>query len=718
MSDRDDDGLVESAKEWLEGLGQSSEPDQDQDGTFEHVKEADDVSIGDLDHPEGRASGDRDDADDPLGYLKRAEPSEPRIEPTSVEPYRSASGLAKVLQVAFVAWMFLGGLAVASSFVEYRLILRLIEDPLSVSLAQVETSSDRQGIIAIVQIVGLLAVGVIFIAWVRRLYRNLPVLGASQRFKPGWAVGAWFVPFLNLWRPKQIVDEIWRGSSPSRSDQVSPLLHWWWGFWIAGAALGQIVFRARDVSSLESARNLALGVATSDVAELVTAGLAFWVVARVTQRQVGYAATVTPHAVEATLPSSTELQYPERVTPKLGWLGALSLPAVGVAVAVVAFLAWDVTESGGNGEDEQSGSNADARSVMATELRVGDCFNNPGITDAQTGPEPVLAVPVVPCEAPHFAEVYAVLEHPGSQSDPFPGEVAITQQALAQCLTGFEGFVGESYDVSPLDIIFINPDVTGWRTGNRQMRCSVYRLDLQNMTGSMRGSGGIAVENYEDAVFAYADFHAVEGLTLTGVAAQADSVLRLTPSWNVSVAGAAWFSDKQPVENGFETSFVFQLSDIPQNPGDGFAFVIQNSDIFALGEASYGIGYTDIRNSVAVEFDTTFQGYSGDVGAQHIGVHTRGTDANTSHESASIGRVAPDVFLADGLPHLVRVEYSPGTLNVFVDAMNVPTLTVSLDLADTLRLDDGKAWVGFTASTEPGFRENHDILSWTFDVAQ
>ncbi len=42
----------------------------------------------------------------------------------------------------------------------------------------------------------------------------------------------------------------------------------------------------------------------------------------------------------------------------------------------------------------------------------------------------------------------------------------------------------------------------------------------------------------------------------------------------------------------------------------------------------------------------------------------------------------------------------------------------SADEVAVLRLDDGKAWVGFTASTEPGFRENHDILSWTFDVAQ
>lgn len=966
MSDRDDDDLVESAKEWLAGLGQSSESDQDLDETLEDMEEADEVSSGDMDHPEDQASGDSDDADDALEYLRRGEVSSGDLDHPGGQAsgdsddaddalgysYRSASGLAKVLQVAFVVWMVLGGIAVASSLVDYRLILRLIDDPLSVSFAQVETSGDRQSIIAVVQLVGLLVVGAIFIVWVRRLYRNLPALGVNQRFKPGWAVGAWFVPFLNLWRPKQIVDEIWKASSATRSAEVSPLLHWWWGLWIAGGVLGQIVFRDRNVSSLDDARNLALGIAASDVAELVTAGLAFWVVTRVTQRQVAHAERMLQQQgiVEAALPSSTELEYEQSATPKLGWLGVLSLPAVGVAVAVVAFLAWDVTDSGDSGGDQQSASNADARGVLANDLQVGDCFNDPGDTTTQTGPEPILAVPVVPCELPHFAEVYAVLEHPGSQSDPFPGDFAIAQQAISQCLAEFQGFVGESYDVSPLDVIFMNPDETLWRTGNRRMRCSVYRLDQQDMTGTARGSGitaaptpttadegedtttttattsapcpvespetpptvllegfdsgtsiglasavtfgsstavlnsrssglfyecglfpsegtievalkldqvsgtildsrgdrarlqgdvflrvtasgiveftlapvagvnptqqvqvfsktsvfddqchtiavsygSLGIELYIDdaledsdpfggvrnssmvavgdwpddsaifgvvgeidairtssaqsdltllppcaigentattaatsaAVLNYLDFNTIQGLTLTGTATQFDfgfgirSVLRLTPSRDFTEAGAAWYSVKQHVEDGFETTFSFEISDVGPNPGDGFAFVIQNWSRSALGEGSFGIGYHGIANSVAVEFDTTFQAYSGDVGPQHIGVHTLGTDPNNSHERNSLGRVAPDSSLADGVPHLVTVEYTPGTLMVYLDATDVPILTVPLELADTLRLDDGKAWIGFTASNEPGFRASHDILSWTFDVVQ
>jgi len=210
------------------------------------------------------------------------------------------------------------------------------------------------------------------------------------------------------------------------------------------------------------------------------------------------------------------------------------------------------------------------------------------------------------------------------------------------------------------------------------------------------------------------DFGDVGEIRLVGSAAPSGSGIRLTPSRDELLAGAAWLTQKQNVAQGFVSTFQFQISGLEKNAGDGFAFVIQNSGARALGEAAYGIGYDGMPNSIAVEFDTTFQDYSGDPGAQHLGVHTQGTSPNTSHESASLGSVDPPIFLADGEPHFATVNYSPGSLRVYLDDADLPILTVELDIAATLSLDDGAAWVGFTASTEPGFRENHDILEWSF----
>ena len=37
----------------------------------------------------------------------------------------------------------------------------------------------------------------------------------------GWAIGPWFVPILNLFRPWQIAVETWEGSDPDMRDCAS-----------------------------------------------------------------------------------------------------------------------------------------------------------------------------------------------------------------------------------------------------------------------------------------------------------------------------------------------------------------------------------------------------------------------------------------------------------------------------------------------------------------
>jgi hypothetical protein len=212
------------------------------------------------------------------------------------------------------------------------------------------------------------------------------------------------------------------------------------------------------------------------------------------------------------------------------------------------------------------------------------------------------------------------------------------------------------------------------------------------------------------------EFDEVGEVRLIGSAAASGTVLRLTPSTDRSQAGAAWLTAKQAVGAGFEATFRFQISGVERNPGDGFAFVIQNTSDSAIGSEGIasGIGYKRMPNSVAVEFDTVLHDYERDPSGNHIAVHTGGTGPNTAHQSASLGSASPPFQLWDGRVHTVRIEYTPGMLTVFLDDSTNAVLSVELDLADTLRLDDGGAWVGFTASTEPGFRENHDILGWSF----
>jgi peptide-N4-(N-acetyl-beta-glucosaminyl)asparagine amidase len=195
--------------------------------------------------------------------------------------------------------------------------------------------------------------------------------------------------------------------------------------------------------------------------------------------------------------------------------------------------------------------------------------------------------------------------------------------------------------------------------------------------------------------------------------------------------GAAWLLDKQQVQNGFEATFDWQITrGNPRRGAEGFAFVIHNADgqpfpHILLGEGRHGLGYQGIPNSLAVEFDTVqtppadFLGVGtlGDPNGNHISVQSRGTEPNNANTDFSLGyttQTEPGIPLfGDGSRHTTKLVYKPGNLAIFLDDMSKPLLNAAVDLGTALRLDEGKAWVGFTGAT--GRRtQAHDIYMFTF----
>jgi hypothetical protein len=226
------------------------------------------------------------------------------------------------------------------------------------------------------------------------------------------------------------------------------------------------------------------------------------------------------------------------------------------------------------------------------------------------------------------------------------------------------------------------------------------------------------------------------------------TVLRLTPNQSDWV-GSSWYSVQQPVSGPFSTTFTFQLTgangllcgDVPC-PGDGIAFVIQNSPVgtAALGPEACGIGFgwsnfclpltgpqTGIPNSLAIEFNTYLNPgvdpSDSDVTIQNCS----GTGANSVDPACRIAvndltQLNPPINMWDGNVHSATITYSgPATtlLDVIVDNIDLfpatpsnPSGGVLFDIT-TIGLNSGNAWVGFTAATG-GADDNQDILSWTF----
>ena len=56
-----------------------------------------------------------------------------------------------------------------------------------------------------------------------------------------------------------------------------------------------------------------------------------------------------------------------------------------------------------------------------------------------------------------------------------------------------------------------------------------------------------------------------------------------------------------------------------------------------------------------------------------------------------------------------------GMMYVYVQDVNHPVLVTTLNLSTVLKLNAGRAWVGFTGSTGTHAWQVHDILKWNLD---
>ncbi|MDH3500222.1 MAG: septum formation family protein [Acidimicrobiia bacterium] len=137
------------------------------------------------------------------------------------------------------------------------------------------------------------------------------------------------------------------------------------------------------------------------------------------------------------------------------------------------------TACGGAARDE-SGAIIEAGTENVFALKIGDCFDDPDEFGEIT------SVAAVPCTAAHDNEVFYTFDLPDGS---FPGDEAIDEAAFRECVASFETYVGVAYESSILDVTYLSPTDASWDTGDREIACLLYHIDLEKLTGSMRASG-------------------------------------------------------------------------------------------------------------------------------------------------------------------------------------------------------------------------------------
>jgi hypothetical protein len=235
------------------------------------------------------------------------------------------------------------------------------------------------------------------------------------------------------------------------------------------------------------------------------------------------------------------------------------------------------------------------------------------------------------------------------------------------------------------------------------------------ISSAINASWGSSTSFRQSDDFQYGDFVAPTDLIFQGAASVHEDRVRLTPAEQGKVGGL-WFQNKPLVQNGFETTFRFQLTDPGGHGANGLAFVVQNNPTPQLGIAGHGIGFRGISNAVVIKFDPYNYRHKEHMDFDQISVLTHPPANMYPANAGTIGFTTNAVF-KDGKVHTVKISYQPGTLRVFFDTFTDPLLTVSLNLAEEVTLDGGRAWVGFTSATGADYF-NQDLLSWTFSTPE
>jgi hypothetical protein len=212
------------------------------------------------------------------------------------EAYEPLDARRQAVIIVFAAITLISVAATISDILEIRLMDRIIAGE-TVTTAEADGNDSRQSIIGLLQFAALIAGAIVFIRWLHAAYRNVDVVDRPQRrYGHGWAIGSWFVPILNLWRPKQIINDVWRAGGRDESDaRPGLLLLSWWLLFVISNWVANIAIRSSfGEATTEEVRNGSIAYAVSDGIDIFGAILAILVVRAATDRLDGRAAAKAP----------------------------------------------------------------------------------------------------------------------------------------------------------------------------------------------------------------------------------------------------------------------------------------------------------------------------------------------------------------------------------------------------------------------------------------
>lgn len=144
----------------------------------------------------------------------------------------------------------------------------------------------------------MIGVGLGLVKWLNSCYAySRQTIGASGFKNEGWTASGWIVPVFNLFKPYQVINEIYKAGGNGyaaaddwKKEEGSGALLGWWIFYAVTHFIGWMLTKQMLRSSMREDVTIGQAVgmtevqAWSCVVSLVVAGLWFWVASLLTQR--------------------------------------------------------------------------------------------------------------------------------------------------------------------------------------------------------------------------------------------------------------------------------------------------------------------------------------------------------------------------------------------------------------------------------------------------
>ncbi|RYD27701.1 MAG: DUF4328 domain-containing protein [Lysobacteraceae bacterium] len=95
---------------------------------------------------------------------------------------------------------------------------------------------------------------VCFARWLYNATKRAHLFSGGMTISPGWAIGSYFIPIVNLFKPFQAMREIWQASIAPNTTGIVPVpvgMRIWWGLWLVRVGLSnanyQVIANVRNL---------------------------------------------------------------------------------------------------------------------------------------------------------------------------------------------------------------------------------------------------------------------------------------------------------------------------------------------------------------------------------------------------------------------------------------------------------------------------------------